>query len=125
MKKLLKKDFLAEVMTEIEHIKAHATTQEVERLNISFFDHNSPEHCIYGQMTGHCKSERAKVLCPKVYSGIGGVSNSKWRKFSEQNFDKLYGEYTPLEKYLYMTKWLMHRGIIRYLKGETQKLKLV
>ncbi len=124
MKKILKKDFLAEVMTEIEHIKAHATTQEIEKLNISFFDHNSPYSCIYGQMTGNCHSDRAKELSPKVYGYIGGDSLLEWRNFRKQNFES--GEqYTSLEKYLYSGSWTIHRNIIRYLKGETQKLKLV
>jgi hypothetical protein len=121
-----KKDFLAEVMNEIEIIKIKATPSEIGRLNINDFSHASPSRCIYGQMTGECSSKRAKELTPKVYDIIGGDIFETYTPFTKQIMTKRHGwaSFTPLEKYLYMVRKPMHTKIIAYLKGDTDTLKL-
>lgn len=121
-----KKDFLVEVMSEIENIKAKATPHEISRLNITDFSHASPTKCIYGQMTGECTSKRAKELTPKVYDIIGGEIFETYTPFTKQvmTIRDGWASFTPLEKYLYMVKRPMHRRIVAYLKGEIDTLKL-
>ncbi len=116
-----KSEFLLEVKAELDNLKAKATKKEISKLNFENFDHNSSSNCIYGQMTEHCESARAKKLSPKVYSDIGCG-----HIFSKQNFKKeeKYNSYTALEKYLFMVKKPTHKKIISYLKGEFDTIKL-
>jgi hypothetical protein len=57
-----KKQFLADVAAEAKALKNHATKEELERLNVKCMNPEFPSTCIYGQMTGNCRSERATEL---------------------------------------------------------------
>ncbi len=121
-----KKDFLVEVMNEIDIIKAKATPEEISRLNIDNFNHTIFCNCIYGLMTGDCDSVRALDMYPKQYAAISGNDTKDYTPFTKQNMARgSYGGFTPLEKYLYMVLRPMHKKIIAYLKGETEVLELV
>ncbi len=121
-----KKDFLAEVMNEIEIIKTKATPSEIGKLNIDSFNHTIFRLCIYGLMTGDCDSVRALDMYPKQYAAINGNDTKDYTPFTKQNMARgSFNGFTPLEKYLYMVKRPMHKKIISYLKGETQSIKLV
>lgn len=116
-----KSEFLLEVKAELDNLKAKATKEEISMLNLENFDHNHYSRCIYGQMTGHCDSSRAKMLSPKVYFDLG-----RGNLFSKQSFQKRERNncYTALEKYLFMVKKPTHKKIISYLKGEIDTIKL-
>jgi hypothetical protein len=115
-----KAEFLLEVKTELDNIKANATKEEIGRLNIESFNVNSPTRCIYGLMTGECFSNRAKELSPKIYDNVGWGNS-----FTQQSFIKNKMEcFTALEKYLYMVKAPTHAKIIEYLKGTINVLVL-
>lgn len=55
-----KEIFLKQVITELKHIKRHATPEELNKLSFITFNKNNPCKCIYGQMTGNCDSTRAQ-----------------------------------------------------------------
>ena len=128
-----KSKFLKEVMTEINHLRNNATPEEKDRLDFESFIQTSSRQCIYGQMTGHCNSIRAKELYPKTYYYIknkaGEYHPNGYLPFSKHEF-KDGDRVTPLEKYLYMcanrdgTKSKTHRHIIDYIKGNRKTLKL-
>ena len=67
-----KQEFLDDVMHEINILKKHATPRELAKLDFSIFDYDDSEQCIYGQMTGHCGTRRAKklmdVACIRVFN---------------------------------------------------------
>lgn len=130
-------------MTEIESLKKHATKEEINKLDLETFH---PEHeslCIYGQMTGNCKSKRAKVLmdksCTRVWDvGCGELSLSLFGDTFTKVKSLINGEYTgqmwignhrnysylsALEGYIAL-KGANIKGIIQYLKGEIDSLKL-
>lgn len=108
-----RKEFLQDVMNEINHIKANATQEEISRLDFDNFNSAYKDRCVYGQMTGSCDSDRAKELMPKSYYSLRGLN--KGTKF------------TDLEVYLYELKTSSetNKSIIQYLKNETQILKLI
>ncbi len=125
--KITRPEFVAEVIAEIENIKAKADKSELNRLNFEKFNYCSPYACIYGQMTGDCKSNRAIELTPKKYQHTGSITNKHTIPFSRQSFTQhdTFNYFTALEKYLYMVKDQTHIHIIAYLKGETDTLNLI
>lgn len=116
-----KVEFLSLVQNELDTIKAKATKEEIKKLDFIKFVHSSRHECIYGLMTGNCKSERAKELYPKMFN-----SAPKWvqyEAFSKQSYKK-GGCFTPLEKYLYMVDENQHFKIIQYLKNKIKTIIL-
>lgn len=137
MKKITKKQFLADVMHEIDMLKIHATSTEKGKLDFYEFDPENPDCCIYGQMTGWCRSNRAKELMDLACTRV--VENDTQNEFGIWNEVKICvnGVYTgqmynrqnqfsymsTLEAYIYM-KDAKSEAIIAYIKGETDTLKL-
>ena len=127
-----KKQFAQEVKEELNHIKLHATQEELSRLHFEYFRHDSSFNCIYGQMTGSCKSKRALEIMPKRYIYVGDPESDDrflFLPFKEHSFIEFstprYHGYTPLEKYLFMVGPDVHERIIKYLKGEINKFNVV
>ena len=54
--------FLKAVVKECENIKKLTTKEEKNKLNTDMLNPSWYTTCIYGQMTGHCSSGRAKEL---------------------------------------------------------------
>jgi len=138
---ITEEQFLADVMYEIESLRKHATEKEKSKLNFERFDPNSINHCIYGQITGICTSDRAKELidlgCKRVFSDNWAEKFKDSQKYQEF-IPYLNGEYngqgwykfgrslthiTALEGYIY-AKDAKIKEIIAYIKGETDKLEL-
>lgn len=118
-----KSEFLCMVQHELNTIKEKATKEEIEKLNFYAFNHDSSSSCIYGQMTGYCRSIRANELYPKNFDSIGIKLDNKYVPFTKQAFvDGAW--FTPLEKYLFMVKEPQHKKLIQYLKGEIETIKL-
>ncbi len=128
MSKIKKKDFLIEVMQEIEIIKKKATPEEKGRLAIADFDVDRSMKCIYGLMTGYCNSTRARDIMQKKYRWTGSGKVATGLSFSKHSFelknDKETFNYTALEKYLFMIDRSKTEDIINYIKGETENLTL-
>jgi hypothetical protein len=105
-----RKVFNEMVSKEINHLRTHATAEEKSKLDFISFDYQDHEHCIYGQMTGDCFSDRAKELMPKTYTSASIGFFNKGENF------------TALEKYLFMVNSKKHLEIINYIKGDSQIL---
>ena len=120
-KKLTKKDFFAEVITEVEHLKKTATQKEIGRLDFSTLDATNYQLCIYGQMTGDCHSDRAVELANKKYEGISkdGGSFTEWNNSIYSAASK---DISPLEVYITL-KGAKNKSLIAYLKGERASWK--
>lgn len=57
-----KAQFLKDVAKEARKLKRAATTTEIDNLNARTLDPRNYGSCIYGQMTGDCRSKRAAEL---------------------------------------------------------------
>lgn len=122
-----KSEFLLEVKQELDNIKKLATKEEIDNLDTRTFKHTNSYLCIYGQMTGNCQSTRARDLYKKSYINVGYDSiDLTYIPFKNQDLTltKVNGNFTPLEKYLYMVKESMHKKIIAYLKGDIEEIIL-
>lgn len=101
-----KSDFLSAVKHEVESLKKFATPKEIERLDLSRFNPDNQEQCIYGQMTGSCESNRAKELmdksCVIVTKKVNGVNRFLRKKFINvaKLIDGEYSKQTWHEDYL-------------------------
>lgn len=135
MSQITQEEFLADVRHEVETIKKLATTSETSRLDLSKFQHSRRDNCIYGQMTGDCRSKRACQLITKacVRLAIPRLIKNSRNSFEEiqDAIDKpLTGEmegrlnyFSMLETYLYLND-SKPENIINYLKGKTETLEL-
>lgn len=137
-------------MHEIDMLKKLGTKKELGLLNFIEFNHRHEEKCIYGQMTGDCGSKRAKELMDKGCIRImdinncelgGGVSTIDGKTFTEikgfvngvnegqgwRDYDgyksRVYKHLSALEGYICL-KGANTSGIIAYLKGEVETVKL-
>jgi len=141
--KLTKSEFINDVIKEIKSLKKHATREELERLDFEAFSYSFVTDCIYGQMTGNCKSYRAKDLmdksCVRVMSlpdGCGDIEDKTFAEVNNEHF--INGDYnkqtwidegrdwcylSALEGYICL-KNAKTKNIINYLKGETNTLNL-
>ena len=128
-----KKDFLLEVMNELNTIKSRASSAEIDKLNLESFDHANGYHCIYGQMTGKCDNIRACQIMKKTYDEMmitfTTYVNDDHIPWKSQ--DTSCGtEYTALEKYLFIVSTKSgntskkHKEIINYLKGNITSIEL-
>lgn len=144
-----KKDFLRDVMHEIEMLKKHGTKAEKNRLNFDKFSPNSAQQCIYGQMTGDCRSKRAHKLmelsCVRIFDlsasdcdihesmHMNTVLKYVNGPFKSQGWDKPF-TYIPKLIYRYFNYLSVLEGyikldrnnkeIIEYIKGEIDTLNL-
>lgn len=82
-----KQEFLEAVEKEIILIKKHAKKENLKDLNIDLLDSSNSQHCIYGQITGDCRSLEAKRLmnlcCKKIFVVDAGVQDLMGKKFSK------------------------------------------
>lgn len=148
MSKITKKQFLADVMHEIEMLKKHATPEEIARLDFEDFNPTTYNDCIYGQLTTDCRNNRAKelmdVACIRTFDlGDGedneligeGLSFAEAKVFINGNYDgsqwtgrrggagRSFRYLSSLEGYISL-KDAKNRQIIAYLKGEQPTLTL-
>ncbi len=149
MKKVTKEQFLKNVVQEVNNIKKYATKSEINKLDFDNLIPDSHSRCIYGQMTGDCRSSRASNLIYKScksYINDGGIITSKFKdiqsnivnnipgvknlkSFKNNRLKKGYYNIHTIEYYSSLETYLFHKGakikhIIDYLKGNTKKLIL-
>ncbi len=124
------------VKGEVENIKKYASPEEIVKLDPNHFSSDDPTECIYGQMTGDCRSYRAMELiglcCEKVMSTEG----LNWQILTEcllngkpvpiEDPSKRLEMYvSPLESFIHREKYNnAGEKIIHYLKGKTETLEL-
>lgn len=135
---ILKKDWLNDVIAEVNNIKKYATKKEISNLDRDKFDAEEPTGCIYGMLAGHCSNDRAQQLIMKccvrftrrsvkidtTFSEskctINGKVKSLGRNFNT-DFNSEY--YSAVEHYILLRRSKGKR-IIDYLKGEKDTLVL-
>lgn len=136
--------FLEEVMAEIEAIKTNATEEEKSRLDLLTFNPKHPRRCIYGQMTGDCRTVRATELILKgckryMYNDFNNYPNpditlernfipvKKVSNGTTVNWDMALGGdliyLSSLETYI-VTPYANNKDILAYIKGEIDTLTL-
>jgi hypothetical protein len=122
------------VIAEARKLKKLITPEEINRLDPYKLDGKSNSKCIYGLITGSCKSERAKELIDacttKVFVTKAGfkcaVLDSELGDRPEIAFadERVYFYVSPIEKLTYKSPENGVR-ILNYLKGITHKLILI
>lgn len=129
-----KKQFLDDVSKEAKKLKKLATPEEKDNLNFSRFNPNGRSNCIYGQMTGDCRNNRAIELIGKCC--IRYVKNP-WQLEEINNFTGLKKNingtknetprsltyFSLIEAYIFMNL-AKRENLIAYLKGERKDLVL-
>jgi len=132
---MTKAEFLKDVEHEVEMLKKHATKEELNRLDFVNLDPADGMCCIYGQATGHCRSNRAQDLilkcCKRVVAFDGDIPGEPFSQSikpfingapSLSNIDSCH-HISSIESYI-MLKGAKNQNIIKYLKGETKTLTL-
>ncbi len=148
-RKISKSTFLKDVRYEVEMLRQHATDDEKENLVFRFFDPDNFQQCIYGLMTGDCRSHRAQELMdkscirvmdiPKQTFTSNSLNNSSFNdprfvingKYSGQTWkdDESYKNrrdmrfLSALEGYIYL-KDAKNRNVLDYIKGKIDVLEL-
>jgi hypothetical protein len=79
---------------ETDKLKVYFTKKEIEKLNEEEFHPDYIDTCIYGLMTGDCRSERAVEFIDKNIDTVIGSEYSSNRSLAP------YRYLTPLEKYI-------------------------
>ncbi len=141
-----KADFIMAVAHEVKTLRKLATKREIDNLNLELFNPEAADSCIYGQMTGHCASKRAKRLMDRaciIVTKDGGAdefinstfANKKhlingknegqgWKDEGGSSFfSRDYSHLSALEAYICM-KGAKVKNIYAFLKGEKKELVL-
>lgn len=135
-----KKQFIEDVKKEAAAIRRNAAPDELNNLNIKEFNPLNEEECIYGQMTGNCRSIRAVDLITKCCKRF--FKNEVFGEFDDCKSDVEFSEAlgtcvngkkseTPysleyissIEAYIALPT-ANTKNLIAYLKGETNDLNL-
>ena len=144
---ITKKDFLSDVMHEINALRQFSTEKEKKRLNMLTFNPKSEYNCIYGQLTTDCASVRAKELmglcCIRTtdfttttkfpsssnesileYAINGSFTNKGWS--TKYTYTRDYYYLSVLEIYIMMIKFntSLLNNILEYIKKEIPVLTL-
>lgn len=131
-----KEQFLEDVISEVRSLRVLATGQELMEL-LKGIDPTSDYGCIYGTMTGDCKSDRAikliQACCRCTVSAYSLSTHEGWghngavkphssREVIERRQLRIVF-YSPLEAYI-MLPDAQNNRIIDYLTGKTNELEL-
>ena len=134
-----------DVRKEAEALRIHATKEERGRLDISDLDPSHARHCIYGQMTGHCDSNRSIELIElctaryvrdfslmlivkdgfnRISDTVNGVTVANLNKKRPTILDtEDVSHYSMIEAYILLPE-ANNANLIAYLRGETETLTL-
>lgn len=124
---------LALVKIEADNIRIHATKREIDKLDPYSVRGDKTDRCIYGQMTGDCKTARAatliKLCATQVYIAPEDCVLSKASKLSSKprlkpGKERLESYISPIEKYLFTASYDNITRLVKYIKGESEKLVL-
>lgn len=120
------------VLNEARKLKKELTFDEKANLNYELLEPASKWSCIYGQISGHCHSERAveliKSCCKMVYTPnynkrdtlTYAIPNGSPKKLDRNSF------WSPIECLIVQSGQKKNtRKIVEYLKGDTKELTLI
>lgn len=137
----MKRDLVLEqlVIEEATNLKKYATKKELFALSYKELVGSDVKYCIYGQMTGHCRTKRSYNLirkcCKKIYevkdhwNVIASSILSGKPKVLIDIYDRLEYYISPIEKFLYIykpdtdKKSIKIKKLVDFLKDETKELK--
>lgn len=132
--KYTKTRFLKDVAAEARALKINATKEELDKLNFESLSPHNRKHCIYGQMTDDCRSDRAVELitrCCKRFirqssdhgipSNIDNVIEFVNGTESENPYSVSY--LSTIESYINMN-FSKNENLIDYLRGDRKGLVL-
>lgn len=118
------------VIEEATNLKKNAKKSELRNLNFNNLDSSHVNHCIYGQMTGYCNSERSidlmKKCASRVYkteTAIAPIYTSKVNG-SPKNLSRI-DFWSPIEVFIdnpVNKKNGNNELLVKFLKGEINKL---
>lgn len=120
------------VKQEAKNIKKHASKAELNKLNFNGLNPVGFGGCIYGQMTGHCFSDRADYLIKKcasrIYKTYSVTDPSpkllQQSRVTQRNQMDNY-MWSPIEMFIANTPNLKdNKNLIAYLKGEKRTLSI-
>lgn len=115
------------VIEEAKALRKHATKDEKAILNFESLNPHNDWKCIYGQMTGHCHSERAvkliKKCCRRVYKRtvIPQYTTAKQLNGSPVEMNR-FDFWSPIEVFIAKENHQANAKLISYLKGEIKSL---
>lgn len=120
------------VKQEAKNLRKHATSEELQKLDINTLYGFSGLHCVYGQITGACTSKRADELISKCCHLVYDVQEPQWdnsNKLTTKNKSRIEGGFnlyyvSPIEMFIVKAKYPQIERLIKYLKGETKTLRL-
>lgn len=126
------------VRKEADALRAHATQEEKDKLNIRTLDPQNMHNCIYGQMTGSCYSRRAhtlldvcavKMITPKMYhlTKSYGICKIEDKDISDSlGTDDRGRNYSPIETFIVIQKNITNGNnerLMDYIQGKTNELE--
>jgi len=135
MKIIPRKKWLSLVAQEIRAIKKNTTKEEKKKLHLKTFDPQNSSNCIYGLMTGECRSKRAVSLIEKCCKGV--ISNNtvapsigymkeltsiemlKKKKITHTDY------FSNLEAYIYDAPSQLNKQILGWIKGTTKTFPIL
>lgn len=134
--------FFEEVKKEASLLRKHARKSELNRLNLSALDPVNRCKCVYGQMAGECRSERAIELitkcCHRFIEAGNGIDDlteySRDERTTYRNLQKFINGakskqpsrvtyLSSIESYILLRNAKL-KNLIAYLKGEREDLVL-
>jgi len=117
------------VIKEAKNLKKFARKEELNNLNEHDFMPKSSYKCIYGLLTGDCKSSRAIELiessCSRVYKAgylnDDDILSNKLNGSPKKSYRGAY--WSPIETYIFPEKRKEAAiRLLKYLKGEIKTL---
>lgn len=129
---ITKNQWLKDVKAEVVALRNYATKSELNLLDVTRINPQNYTMCIYGQMTGDCRSDRSSELVKKCcikYTYAKDEVMRDWNNFKNQIIENIpqldrkktsywFNYYSALEHYIMMPDADL-AGIVAYLKGET------
>lgn len=117
------------VRAEARKLKETALPEELARLDLESLNPFSGKTCIYGQMTGGCRSERSIELLAKCAVPLIGYCYDRTPELVETASADM--EFQPLSVRVFspIENWICNNpetnaNLLAYLKGECKTLKL-
>ncbi len=123
---MTKKYFKEQTIKELKALKRNATKKELGKLDFNTLTTHDGQRCIYGQMTGHCRTAKAKRLINKccltkvdtTMFNIGSTIEHDI-KITEKRSSITSDLFSFLESHI-ITYPQHNKNILAWLKGETK-----
>jgi len=125
------------VKREAALLRANATQEQLDKINLDDLNGLSAEYCIYGQLTGSCYNDEARDLFAKcaipyrrgIYSdfneGSPEPAEATATCFDEAGEARKQGNHSAIEYYISLPEnEYKLQGLVDFLQNKTNKLIL-